>query len=139
MIDNKDDKKLNTHFHVILKELFYWHESRRLMKIMKYSIQWFLMYMSVEKGVKGFICIREIGRLIIKLIYNIRSCIFNELMIRYKIRLIRNHIDRELRELIIYIKKILQNSFDFLIEMILIVLIFNKIESYWDFTCEIQI
>jgi hypothetical protein len=35
-------------------------------------IQRFLMDASVEKGAKGFIGVREIGRLIAKLIYGIR-------------------------------------------------------------------
>ena len=87
------------------------------MEIMECPIQRFLVYASVEKGVKGFICVREIGRLIAKLIYSIRSCVFNELRARCETRLTGNHIDRELGGLMIYTKEMLQSPFGFLVEM----------------------
>jgi len=74
--------------------------------------------MNVKKEVKRFINVRKIEKLIIKLIYEIRFCIFNELMTRYEIESTGNQIDKKLRELTIYIKKLLQISFDFLIEII---------------------
>ena len=75
------------------------------------------MYASVEKGVKGFISVREIERLIAKLIYGIRSCVFDELTTRCEAGSTRNQIDEELRGLMIYAKKLLQTPFDFLVEM----------------------
>jgi len=87
------------------------------MEVMKCPIQRFLVYASVEKGAKGFISVREIGRLIAKLIYSIRCCVFNELTARCETRLAGNHINRELGGLIIYTKKLFQTPFDFLIEM----------------------
>ena len=71
----------------------------------------------MEKGAKGFISIREIGRLIVKLIYSIRSCVFNELTARCNAGLAGNHINRELSGLMIYAKELLQTPFGFLVEM----------------------
>ena len=71
MRDDISDDELDEEFHTILKELFFWEESHRLMEIMKCPVQRFLVYANVEKGVKGFISVKEIGRLIAKLIYGI--------------------------------------------------------------------
>jgi len=117
LVDDEADEELDRYFHAVLKELFCWQESRRLMEVMECPIQRFLVYASVEKGAKGFICVREIGRLIAKLIYSIRCCVFNELRARCEARLAGNHIDRELGGLMIYTKEMLQSPFGFLVEM----------------------
>ena len=72
----------------------------------------------MKKKVKEFINIKKIEKLIIKLIYKIQFYIFNELITRYEAESIRNQINKKLKELIIYIKKLLQISFNFLIKMI---------------------
>jgi hypothetical protein len=117
LTDNEVDDVLDEHFHAVLKELFFWQESRRLMEVMECPIQRFLVYASVEKGAKGFISVREIGRLIAKLIYAIRSCVFNELTARCDAGMAGNHIDSDLGGLMIYAKELLQTPFGFLIEM----------------------
>ena len=117
LTDNEVDDVLDEHFHAVLKELFFWQESRRLMEIMECPIQRFLVYASVEKGAKGFISVREIGRLIAKLIYGIRSFVFNELTVRCDAGVAGNHIDRDLGGLMIYAKELLQTPFGFLVEL----------------------
>jgi hypothetical protein len=66
---------------------------------------------------KGFIGVREIGRLIGKLIYGIRSCIFKELMVRCEGGMADNRIDGELGGLMMYAGDLLQTPFGFLVEM----------------------
>src|SRR5579859_422945 len=63
-------------------------------------VQCFLVYASVEKGAKGFIHVREIRQLMGKLIYGVRSCVFNEFMMRCDGRVAGNTIDGELGGLI---------------------------------------
>jgi hypothetical protein len=91
-----------------LKELFFWHEPYRLMEVMECLIQRFLVYASVEKRAKGFVSVRDISRLIAKLIYGVRFCIFRELIVRCR---------GELGGLMIYARNLMQTPFGFLIEM----------------------
>lgn len=115
--DNVSDDELDGEFHAVLRELFFWEESHRLMEVMECPLQRFLVYASVEKGAKGFISVKEIGRLIAKLIYGIRSCIFKELMARCGSGVIRNQINKELGGLMMYAKELLQTPFGFLVEL----------------------
>src|SRR5579859_715521 len=87
------------------------------MEVMECPIQRFLVYASVEKGVTGFVSVRDIRRLIAKLIYGIRCCIFNELMARCNGGLVENWVNRELGGLMIYARDLLQTPFGFLVEM----------------------
>ena len=107
---------MDMRFRPILKEMFFWHESHRLMDAMECPIQWFLVYASVDNDAKGFIRVREIGRLIAKLIYVIRCCIFKELMMRCDSGLMENQVDRELGGLMGYPRDLVQTPFGFLVE-----------------------
>jgi len=117
MRDDASDDELDGEFHAVLKELFFWEESHRLMEVMECPVQRFLVYASVEKGAKGFISVKEIGRLIAKLIYGIRCCIFKELMARCDSGRARNQVNKELGGLMVYAKELLQTPFGFLIEL----------------------
>jgi hypothetical protein len=116
LVQDASDNDMHERFQAMLKQLFFWHESRRLMDILDCPIQLFLVYASIEKGAKGFIGVREIGRLIAKLVYGIRCCIFQELMARCDSELADGRIDRELGGLMIYAQEMLQTPFGFLAE-----------------------
>jgi hypothetical protein len=111
------ENEMDVRFHEMLKQLFLWHESHRLMEAMGCPIQRFLVYASIEKGGKGFVSVREIGKLIAKLIYGIRSCILRELMVRCEGRVTEKRIDGELGGLMVYGRDMLQTPFGFLVEM----------------------
>src|SRR5271163_1024050 len=115
--DDTDDDEIDGIFHQVLKTLFFWHESRRIMNAMECPIQRFLIFDSVENGAKGFINVKEIGRIIAKLIYEIRSCIYTELMLRCKAGIEENKVDKELGGLMIYDKDMVQTPFGFLREI----------------------
>ena len=117
LIEEVEDDEMDVRFHAMLKQLFFWHESHRLMDVLDCPIQRFLVYASIEKGAKGFISVREIGRLIGKLIYGIRSCIFRELMVRCEGGMGDNRIDGELGGLMMYARDLLQTPFGFLVEL----------------------
>jgi hypothetical protein len=114
--DEGIDDELDMRFHDFLKALFFWHESHRLMESLECPVQQFLVYASVEKGAKGFINVREIGRLIAKLVYGIRACIFNELIIRCKDDMGGHNMNAELGGLMTYARGLLQTPFGFLLE-----------------------
>jgi hypothetical protein len=54
------DSKLDDWFHRVLKELFFWNESQKLMDCLECPVHRFLVYASIDKGVQGFIHTREI-------------------------------------------------------------------------------
>jgi len=72
------EAELDDWFHSVLKELFFWHESRKLMDCLDCPVHGFLVYASVDKGAQGFIHTREICRLLAKLMLGIRACVFRE-------------------------------------------------------------
>src|SRR5271163_3443639 len=115
--DNIDDDEIDEIFHQMLKTLFFWHESRRIMNAMECPVQRFLIFDSVENGAKGFINVKEIGRIIAKLIYGIRSCIYMKLMLRCEAEIEENKVNKELEGLMIYDKDMIQTSFGFLREI----------------------
>jgi hypothetical protein len=84
---NAEDDEMDARFHDVLRELFLWNESHKLLEVLDCPVQRFLVYTSMEKSIKGFISTREIGRMCIKLMYDIRCCIYMELMMRYERRL----------------------------------------------------
>jgi len=115
--DDTENDEIDEIFHQVLKTLFFWHESRRIMNAMECPIQRFLIFDSVENGAKGFINVKEIGRIIAKLIYGIRSCIYTKLMLRCEAGIEENKVDKELGGLMIYDKDMIQTSFGFLREI----------------------
>ena len=66
-------------FDKVLVELFLWEEREGLIDEMACPVQRFLVCASISKGGRGFINVREIGRLIAKLMYGIRGCVYMEL------------------------------------------------------------
>jgi hypothetical protein len=74
------------------------------MKMLEGLIPQYLTYVSVEHGGKGFISVRDIGRLIVKLIWGTRTRVFNEFMMRCGNEVSRNHVDKELRGLMRYVR-----------------------------------
>jgi hypothetical protein len=67
------EAELDDWFHAVLKELFFWHESRTLMDCLDCPVHRFLVHASVDKGGQGFIHTREICRLIAKLMFGLRT------------------------------------------------------------------
>jgi len=104
------DEEMDERFHAMLKAIFFWHESHRLMDKLDCPVQRFLVYVSIKKGGHGFISVREIGRVIAKLLYGIRSCIFMELLEA------GHQIDEDLGGLMVYGTEMLQTPFGFLSE-----------------------
>jgi hypothetical protein len=115
---NAEDGEMDAQFHTVLTELFLWKESHKLLEVLDCPVQHFLVYASVEKGAKGFINAREIGRLCAKLIYGVRCCLYTELMMRCEGRLAQNQVNEELGGLMVYAKEQLQTPFGFLLEML---------------------
>ena len=113
---NAEDDEMDTRFHDVLRELFLWNESHKLLEVLDCPVQRFLVYASVEKGAKGFISAREIGRLCAKLMYGIRCCVYMELMMRCERRLAQEQVNEELGGLMVYVKEQLQSPFGFLLE-----------------------
>ena len=104
------DEEMDERFHAMLKAVFFWHESHRLIDELDCPVQRFLVYASIEKGGHGFISVRKIGRVIAKLLYGIRSCIFMELLEA------GHQIDEDLGGLMVYGTEMLQTPFGFLSE-----------------------
>ena len=113
-----EDGEMDARFHNVLRELFLWKESHKLLEVLDCLVQHFLIYASVEKGAKGFISAREIGRLCAKLIYGVRCCLYTELMMRCEGRLAQNQVNEELGGLMVYAKEQLQTPFGFLLEIL---------------------
>jgi hypothetical protein len=59
----------------------------------------------MEKDAKGFISIREIGRMYAKLMYGIRCYVYMELMMRCERRVVREQVNEELGGLMVYAKE----------------------------------
>src|SRR5271155_3316741 len=114
LLEGVSDEEMDDRFHAMLKSMFFKHETRQLMDELDCPVQRFLVYASVESGAQGFISVREIGRLIAKLLYGIRSCVFNELLARDGDG--ENNIDGELGGLMVYARDMLQTPFGFLTE-----------------------
>lgn len=63
------DSDLDDKFDELMKEVFFWHESQRLIDRLECPVDRFLGYASVDKSAEGFIHRREIWRLITKLVF----------------------------------------------------------------------
>jgi hypothetical protein len=111
-----DSESLQSAFDKVLYELFLWEENDRLIDEMACPVQRFLVCASIDKGGRGFINVREVGRLIAKLIYGIRSCIYKELMKRSQGREVRISVNKELGGLGKYVWDLRQTPFGFLKE-----------------------
>ena len=98
---------LDQQFHLILKELFFWHESRRLMDSLDCPVHRFLVYASIDRGGQGFIHVREICRLMAKLMFGIRACIFQEFMSKADAPRAEIKVDKELGGLKTYVTDLL--------------------------------
>jgi hypothetical protein len=116
--ENAENGEMDGRFHDVLRELFLWNESHKLLEVLDCPVQHFLVYASVEKGAKGFISAREIGRLCAKLIYGIRCCVYMELMTRCEGGLAQDQVNEELGGLMVYAKEQLQTPFGFLLEIL---------------------
>jgi hypothetical protein len=112
LLEGVDDDEMDKRFHAMLTALFFKSNTHHLMDELDCPVQRFLVYASVERGAHGFISVREIGRLIAKLLYSIRCCVFNEVSSRSG----PNIIDRELGGLMVYASDMLQTPFGFLTE-----------------------
>ena len=86
------------------------------MNEMKCLVQRFLICLSIEKHGKGFIDVREIGRLIAKLMYCIRACVYMDLMKRFGMGERGITVDKDLEEMGVYVRDLVQSSFEFLNE-----------------------
>jgi hypothetical protein len=112
LLEGVGDEDMDERFHAMLTTLFFQHETRQLMDELDCPVQRFLVYASLAPAGTGFISVREIGRLIAKLLYSIRSCVFNEVLSRTG----ENNIDGELGGLMVYASDMLQTPFGFLTE-----------------------
>jgi hypothetical protein len=115
-LGNITDAELDELFHLTLKELFFWHESRTLMDCLDCAVHRFLVYVSVDKGARGFIHTREICRLIAKLMFGIRGCIFREFILGMDEGREDISVDKDLGGLLEYATDLLQTPFGFLRE-----------------------
>ena len=77
-----DDITLDTAFHEVVKELFCWMETRKLLDEIACPVQRFLVVRCIRKQGDGFINVRDITPLIAKLEYGIRATVFMELFKR---------------------------------------------------------
>ena len=112
LLEGLGDEEMDERFHAMLTTLFFQHEAHQLMDELDCPVQRFLVYASVAPGGTGFISVREIGRLITKLLYSIRSCVFNEVLSGTG----ENTIDGELGGHMAYASDMLQTPFGFLTE-----------------------
>ena len=108
---------IQTAFDKVLVELFLWEEREGLIDEMACPVQRFLVCASIGKGGRGFINVREIGRLIAKLMYGIRGCVYMEFMLRSQSRRGRISVDKELGGFGKYIQDLAQTPFGFLREV----------------------
>src|SRR5947199_3253394 len=58
-LNDDNEEELDQCFHALLKELFLWHETHKLMEELECPIHRFLIYASVDHSAKGFISVRE--------------------------------------------------------------------------------
>ena len=103
-------------FHKAIMALFFWEEKDRMLEEMACPVQRFLICASLARGGKGFIHVREIGRLIAKLTYGIRACVYKELMVRSQARRGRISVNKELGGLGKFVQDLAQTPFGFLRE-----------------------
>jgi len=104
-------------FHRALMELFLREENKCLMEEMACPVQCFLLCASIHKRGKGFIYVRDVGHLIAKLLYGIRSCVYIELMMRSQAQSGRIGVNKELSGLGKFVLDLAQTSFGFLSEV----------------------
>jgi hypothetical protein len=104
-------------FDQVLAELFLWEETEHLVDEMACPVQRFLICASIGKGGQGFIQVREIGRLIAKLMYGIRGCVYMQFMLRSQVRGASFSLDKELGGLGKYVQDMGQTPFGFLKEV----------------------
>lgn len=104
-------------FHNAMMELFLWEENERLLGEMACPVQRFLMCASIHKRGKGFMHVRDVGRLIAKLIYGIRTCVYTELMTRSQVGQGRIGVNKELNGLGKFVQDLVQTPFGFLREV----------------------
>ena len=105
--------ELDDLFHQVIRELFCWSESKRLLEEVDCPVQRFLMVACLRKEGNGFIHVREITPLIAKLMYCIRATVFMELMNREGTDI---YLGNDLDGLQIYVKDLIQSPFGFLVE-----------------------
>jgi len=114
-LQNNDDE-MDINFHEVLRELFLWNQSHKLLEVLDCPMQRFLVYASVERSGNGFVNAREVGWLAAKLIYGIRCCVYMELMQRCEGDLAHEYVNEELGGLLMYAKEQLQTPFEFLLK-----------------------
>ena len=105
---------MNNAFHQVLKELFCWTETKRLLDEMSYPIQRFLVVLCLRRDGNEFINVREVTPWISKLLYGIRVTVWTELMKRNETEQL--DMDDQLDELKVYLRKQSQTPFSFLYE-----------------------
>src|SRR5436190_11519176 len=84
---------------------------------MAYLIQRFLIVLCLRKGEEEFINMRIITSLIIKLLYCIKTTMFMELIKKNERNEDDIKIDKDLSDMRVYMRDLIQSSFDFLREM----------------------
>ena len=115
--ENASAEAVQWAFDKVLTELFLWEEAEGLIDELACPVQRFLVCASIDKGGKGFIHVREVGRLIAKLMYGIRACVYMEFRARSQAGLIRTGIDKGLGGLGKYVQDLGQSPFGFLKEV----------------------
>ena len=124
--ENKEIKNLNKIFHETIKSLFYWQKSYKLLNNITYLIQQFLIILYLRKKEEEFINMRNIISLIIKLLYYIKMIMLMKLIKRNKRNKDNIRIDKDLNDMRIYMKDLIQSSFDFLREMMYLTIIITR-------------
>src|SRR5947207_1229151 len=81
------------------------------------SIQRFLVVLCLSKGEEGFINVRIITSLIVKLLYCIRMIVFMELIKKNERNEDDIRIDKDLGDMEAYVRDLIQSPFGFLREM----------------------
>jgi len=114
--ENATPEDIQAGFDNTIKELFLWEEELSLMDEMGCPVQRFLISASIAKGAKGFMNVKEIGRLIAKLMYGIRACVYTELIVKSQSRRRRNCVNKDLGGMGIYVQDLAQTPFGFLKE-----------------------
>ena len=80
--EEKSEEEVDEIFHEVVKELFCWQESRKLLDEMACPVQRFLVAVCLRKEGKGFVNVRDITPLIAKLWYCIRGTVYMEFLKR---------------------------------------------------------
>jgi len=114
--ENATSEALQSGFEKVLMALFLWEEDKRLIDEMACPVQRFLVCASIDNGGRGFIHVREVGRLIAKLMYGIRACVYMEFRSRSQSGSIRTGVNKELGGLGKYVQDLRQTPFGFLKE-----------------------